>query len=175
MLSPLSSRPRRARPAASRPARPRGSRVQARVVATIAGETDGRPSTVSGRSRAVIRDAMNAVLTSNGFRRRWSLKRPRAAPVCTSPLSIPTSLVVQMWSARPRSPAPGGGAPPPQELAVGGALRPHGGGDLGFPVVPAAEARHVEVADVDDVHEEAAAGGGVAAPRSRPSATSPAA
>src|SRR5688572_2268054 len=34
------------------------------------GVRDGRPTTVSGRSRAVVFDAMNAVFTSNGWRFR---------------------------------------------------------------------------------------------------------
>src|SRR5713226_4281481 len=44
------------------------------------GALDGRPRTVSGRSVCVVFDAMYAVFTSNGFRLRWSLKRPIRTP-----------------------------------------------------------------------------------------------
>src|SRR5205814_7819974 len=70
------------------------------------GASDGRPRTVSGSSVRVVLDAMNAVLTSNGFFRRCSLKRPSGVPVCTRPLSMPTSLVVQMSFERPMMMAP---------------------------------------------------------------------
>src|SRR5437660_399444 len=70
------------------------------------GAFDGRPSTVSGSNAPVVPDAMYAVFTSNGCALRWSLNRPRRTPVCTSPLSIPTSLVVHTSPERPMMMAP---------------------------------------------------------------------
>src|SRR2546426_6538761 len=70
------------------------------------GAFDGRPSTVSGSSVLVVFAAMNAGLTSNGFFLRYAFQRPRLTPDCTRPLSIPTSLTVQMSLDRPRMIAP---------------------------------------------------------------------
>src|SRR5262245_60803012 len=70
------------------------------------GAFDGRPSTVSGSSAPATPDAMYAVFTSNGCNLRWSLKRPNRTPVCTNPLSIPTSFVVHTSPERPMMMAP---------------------------------------------------------------------
>src|SRR6185436_18443657 len=70
------------------------------------GAIDGRPRTVSGSRVRVVLEAMNAILTSNGFRLRCSLKRPSGVPACTRPFSMPTSLVVQMSFERPMMMAP---------------------------------------------------------------------
>ena len=61
---------------------------------------------VSGSSALVVFDAMKTGLTSNGLRLRCALKRASDTPDCTSPLSMPTSLVVQMSLDGPRMIAP---------------------------------------------------------------------
>src|SRR2546428_270980 len=70
------------------------------------GALDGRPRMVSGSSALVVFDAMKAGLMSNGLRVRYALKRASETPDCTSPLSMPTSLVVQMSLDGPRMIAP---------------------------------------------------------------------
>src|SRR5262249_13529663 len=66
------------------------------------GECEGRPRTVSGRRRDTVRVARNAGLTSEGFARRCAFQAERSAPAYTRPLSMPTSLVVQMSAAGPQ-------------------------------------------------------------------------
>src|SRR3989442_1417887 len=66
----------------------------------------GSPAMGPGSSALVVFDAMNPGLTSNGLRLRCALKRASDTPDCTSPLSMPTSLVVQMSLDGPRMIAP---------------------------------------------------------------------
>src|SRR2546421_2696129 len=75
------------------------------------GALDGRPRMVSGSSALVVFEAMKAGLTSKGFRLRCALKRASDTPDCTSPLSMPTSLVVQMSLDGPRMIAPASRSP----------------------------------------------------------------
>src|SRR5207247_10183896 len=70
------------------------------------GAFDGRPRMVSGSRLPVVLVAMNAGLMSNGFFFKWAFQAPSETPDCTSPLSIPTSLVVQMSLDGPRMIAP---------------------------------------------------------------------
>ena len=90
-------------------------------------------------------------------------RRSSSRPVCTSPLSMPTSLVVQMSSDGPKMMAPVRRSPRNRSLRYCERVRAEAADDLGARVVPRAERRDVEVADLHDVHEEAAAVGDVAA------------
>ena len=107
--------------------------------------------------------AMKAGLTSKGLRCEMRLPGREVDCVETSPLSMPTSLVVQMSLAGPQMIAPVSRPPWKSSLRYSGALRPHGRVDLGRGVVPLAERGHVEMTDLDDVHDEAAPIGDVAA------------
>src|SRR5262249_29590877 len=86
-----------------------GGRGRAHRVATdwgSEGDWDGRPSTVLGSSAAVVRVAMKAGLTSKGWAARCRFQAERSTPLCTSPLRMPTSLVVQMSPEGPQIMAP---------------------------------------------------------------------
>src|SRR4029453_14346311 len=66
------------------------------------GAFDGRPRMVSGSSALVVLVAMKAGLMSNGFFFKCAFQRPSPTPDWTSPLSMPTSLVVQLSLDGPR-------------------------------------------------------------------------
>src|SRR5580765_1109120 len=84
------------------------------------GAFDGRPRMVSGSKLLVVFVAMNAGLMSNGFFFRCAFQAPSATPDCTSPLSIPTSLVVQMSVEGPRMIAPVSRSPRQRSLRYAG-------------------------------------------------------
>src|SRR5262245_50390860 len=80
------------------------------------GAFDGRPRMVSGSKALVVLVAMKAGLMSNGFALRCAFQRPSPTPDWTSPLSMPTSLVVQMSLDGPRMIAPTSRSPRQRSL-----------------------------------------------------------
>src|SRR6185436_8104014 len=84
------------------------------------GALDGRPRMVSGSKALVVLVAMKAGLMSNGFALRCAFQRPSPTPDWTNPLSMPTSLVVQISLEGPRMMAPTSRSPRQRSLRYAG-------------------------------------------------------
>src|SRR5262249_44131162 len=84
------------------------------------GAFDGRPRMVSGSKALVVLVAMKAGLMSNAFALRCAFQRPSPTPDWTRPLSMPTSLVVQMSLEGPRMIAPMSRSPRQRSLRYAG-------------------------------------------------------